>query len=219
MEFLRRKFLMWGTALFLLFVILSAARIGAADLLSNYARDEMFAWSGLKMPPETTSMDNVSNILDWVSMISPGDPGHYEDLSRLALIRSGIPGVTEAQKNAHLEESLVRIRQAIALRPVSSYSWSTLLMIKRERMEYDSEFRHALERATTMGPWEPQVQLIVADVGLTAWAALPYAEREMVRLNFVRGMIHQSNAMIAIAQSHQNDCNGTRAKFNAGCPR
>jgi hypothetical protein len=56
-------------------------------------------------------------------------------------------------------------------------------------------------------------------VGLSAWTALPIAEQEMVRENFVRGMKRQADVMIAIAQSHQQNCNGTQAKPNAGCEK
>jgi hypothetical protein len=61
------------------------------------------------------------------------------------------------------------------------------------------------------------VQPIVADVGLSAWTALPIAEQEMVRKNFVRGMKRQAEVMISIAKSHQNDCKGAHANQNADC--
>lgn len=219
MECLRSKSVLWVLGAFLLFVIFSAARIGAADLLSGHARNEMHAWSTHATRPDAVAIEGVTSALGVARLIAPGNPDPYEDLARLALVRSGMPDVNDAEKNALLMEGLVLIRQAIALRPVSSYSWATLLLLKRERAEYDAGFRHALERAVTLGPWEPEVQRIVADVGMGAWAALTRAEQEMVRENFVRGMKRQAKTMISIAQSHRNDCSGERAKLNAGCSR
>lgn len=212
MECLRNKGVLWVLAALLLFVIFSAARSGAADLLSGYARNEMGAWPSAAIPPD--AVDHVSSALAVARFIAPGNPDHYEDLARLALVRSAMPEVNGAEKQARLKEGLVQIRKAIALRPVSSYSWATLLLLKRELAEYDAEFRHGLERAVTLGPWEPAVQPIVADAGLSAWSALPAAEQEMVRENFVRGMKRQAGAMIAIVRSH-----GCGGKSDAGCAR
>lgn len=216
---LRSKSVLWASAAFLLFVIFSAVRIGAADLLSLSAQNEMYAWSTSAARPDISAVDNVSATLDKARLISPGNPDHYEDTARMALLRSGMPGVSDAERDALLSQGMEQIRAAIALRPVSAYSWATLLLLKRERGEYDAEFRHALERAVTLGPWEPQVQPVIADVGLSAWVALPGVEQEMVSKNFVRGMKRQPDTMIAVALSHLDDCKGARAKLNAGCTR
>ncbi len=216
---LRSNIVRWIAIAILLYVVISAARIGAADLFSVYARDEMYAWSTGKSRPDAASLDNVSRALATARMISPGDPNHYEDMANLALIRAGMFGVTESARDALVAEGIERIHMAIALRPVSAYSWATLLLLKRERAEYDPEFVHALERAVTLGPWEPEVQLIVADVGASAWAALPQGAQEMVRENFVRGMKRQARQMLAISAAHRDDCNSPRARLNAGCQR
>lgn len=200
---------------FLLFVIFSAARIGAADLLSGYARSEMEAWSTSATRPASSAVDEVSRALDVARWIAPDNPDHYEDMARLDLVRSGMPGINGTEKNTVLRKGLALIRQALALRPVSPNSWGILLRLKSDLGEYDAEFRRGLERAVTLGPWEPELQAVVADTGLGAWAVLPVAEQEMVRKNFVRGMKRQADTMIFIAWSHRNGCNGERT--NAGC--
>lgn len=219
MEYLRSKVAFWVFVAFLLFVIISAARIGAADLLSGYAKNELNAWSLSAVRPDVSAVDSVSSALDMARLIAPDNPDHYEYFARLALVRSGMPGVSESERNLQLVHGLEQIRKAIVLRPVSPYSWGIMLQLKRERAEYDSEFRHGLERAVTLGPWEPLVQLIVADVGMSAWAALPGAEQEMLRGNLARGVKRQAKQMIAILRMHRNDCKGERAKLNAGCSK
>jgi hypothetical protein len=219
MAYLRIKGVLWTLVALLIFFIISAARSGVADLLSKQASDEISSWSLTEVQSDSVIINEISHLIQLASLISPGNPDYYENQVRLSLARADMKGVTASVRNDLLTQSEAQIRNAISLRPVSSYSWATLLILKRERAEYDAEFLQALDLAVTLGPWEPSVQAIVADVGLNAWAALPKSGQEMIRQNFVRGMKRQSEKMIAIVQSHLNDCNSERARLNAGCPR
>jgi hypothetical protein len=202
-----------------LFLFFSAARIGATALLTGYIRTEIDTWAASSVLPDLPAVENLNRVLGVVRFISPNNPDNLEDQAHLALVYSGLPNISATERANQLNNGVAQIKAAIALRPVSSYSWATLLLLKRAQASFDAEFRHALERTVTLGPWEPDVQPIVADVGLSAWTALPIAEQEMVRENFVRGMKRQADVMIAIAQSHQQNCNGTQAKPNAGCEK
>ena len=209
--------ILWIPGALLLFVLFSAVRIGTADFLSGYIRNEMAAWSSSAAPPDAAGLAEVSRALDVAQLIAPGNPDHYEDMARLDLLRSGMPGTTGSEKNGLLRHGLTLIRQAIALRPASQYSWAILLRLKNELGEHDAEFRRSLERTVTLGPWEPELQLVVADVGWGAWAELPGEEREKVRENLVRGMERQAEAMLAIAQAHSDGCGGEDT--SASCSR
>lgn len=219
MECLRSKSVFWGLTVLLLFVIVSAARSGAADLLSVFVRSEMDTWQGGAVKPQPADLDSVSRALTLATVLAPGNPAHPEDRARLALLRATMPDIGDAEKQALLKQGLQQIHRAISLRPASAYSWAILLLLKRESAEYDAEFRLGLERAVTLGPWEPEVQPIVAEVGLSAWPSLSAAEREMVRNNFVRGMRHQPEVMIELAQSHRDACNAGTGKLPEGCVR
>lgn len=200
--------ILWASGALLLFAIFSAVRIGAADLLSGYVRHEMAAWSSAAARPDAAGLAAVSRAIDAARWIAPDNPDLHEDMARLDLVRSGMPGTPGAERTGLLRQGVEAIRRAIALRPASSYSWAILLRLKHELGEYDAEFRRSLERTVTLGPWEPELQLVVADIGWSAWAGLPGAEREMVRENLVRGMKRQAEAMLAIAQVHRIDCGG-----------
>ena len=211
------KSVLWLVAALLLFVIFSAARIGTADLLSRYAEKEIASWPPGMERLDSSNQADVARALDVAQWLEPGNPDPYEDKARLALGGGGMPSMNAAEKNAALRQGLVQIRRAIALRPASPYSWAILLRLKNALGEYDAEFHRALERAVILGPWEPGLQAIVADVGLSAWSALPEAERQMVNGNFVRGMKRQADVMLFIAQAHRNKC--TEEHGNAGCLR
>lgn len=205
---LRNPVILWVLGALLIFVVFSAARIGAADFISGYVRNEMAAWTSSAVSPDASKLDNVARALVVAQWIAPDNPDHYEDMARLELVRAGLSGVAA-------RTGLAPIRQAIALRPASAYSWAILLRLKNELGEHDAEFRRSLERTVTLGPWEPNLQLVVAEAGWSAWAELPDAEREMVRENQVRGMKRQAAAMLAIAQAYPQDCGDD--ELNADC--
>ncbi len=62
-------------------------------------------------------------------------------------------------------EELDLYRKAILLRPAWPYSWAEFAMVKARIPELDGEFESALERAMTLGPWEYDVQIMVARLG------------------------------------------------------
>ncbi len=202
---LHSKAVLWLSGVILGFLILSALRIGVADLLSNVIKDEL---SDLIVP-----VDEIAGELKLLKLISPANPDLYESLARVALIKSAQPALRDQQ----LTLALDAICQSIRLRPVSPYSWATLLLIKRERHEYDEQFRQALERATTLGPWEPAVQLVVNDAGLSAWPLLPLPDQKRVEENMVRGMKRQAAQILAQVQSHIKDCRP--ASESSLCPK
>jgi len=198
----RNKIIVWISITFLFYLIFSAVRIGAADLLSKYARNEMGTWA--LSAPDSSELTKVYRVINMARLIAPDMPDSYEDLARLYLARSRT--LNGAARSASLKEGIVLIRQAIVLRPISPYSWTILMQFKSELGEYDVEFRRALERAVSLGPWESWVQPIVAEVGLRAWESLVSAEQEMVRKNFVRGLKRQAETMMNIAKEQRRRC-------------
>ena len=166
----------------------------------------MAAWSSGVNRPGVSDLDALSRVLEAALLIAPDNPDHYEDMARLALLRSGMPGTAGAARSGWLRQGLVSIRRAIALRPASPYDWAVLLRLKSESGEYDAEFRRSLERTVTLGPWEPGLQGVVLDAGLNAWDVLPVAEREMVRESYHRGLKRQAGAMLDVIFAHRNGC-------------
>ncbi len=209
MKFLTRNSALGAAGIFLLFVIISAARIGVADVLSRYVKNEM----------TSGDLSVASHALEVAQRIAPDNPDNNEDQAHLALLRLKIPGLSLAERNLQLQQGLEQIHDAIASRPVSPYAWNTLLFFKNQRAEYDTEFSTALERSVTLGPWEPSIQPIVANVGLGAWGALSKVEQKMVKETIARGMKRQATTMLAIISIHQYGCSSAYGNLDAGCVR
>jgi hypothetical protein len=137
--------------------------------------------------------------------LADADPAPHENIARLSLMRAATIK-DEKQRERVLREGVNQIQVALTLNPSSPYPWTVLLMLKRDLGEFDAEFRNALHRAVELGPWEPTLLVAQADVGLSAWDAMPAEEQAIIQQVFVRGMQRQSQAMRGVAQSHRAVC-------------
>ena len=219
MESLAKKSLLWVAVAILLFVIVSAARSVAAELFSLAASRTMQGWESVRQSPSVAQVESVARRFEFARFMANDDPVHHENIARLSLLRAALPDVTPAERKSLLQLGMSEIRTAIALRPVSPYSWTILLLIKRELDEFDAEFRHALHRAVELGPWEPELLTSLADVGLSAWVKMPAAKQALIQQVFVRGMERQSNLMRDVALAHRHECatRATGGKQRAEC--
>lgn len=193
-------------ALLLALVFITALRFGVAELCGMSASDEMARWVQAKRVPTADEIQAVITELKWAVRLAEVNPAHHEAIVQLELTRAAQAGLSPQSRLNLLESARVNAHRAIALRPVSPYSWTLLLVVKRELHEYDEEFRQALHQAVMLGPWEPELLPALVDVGLSAWAALPEKERAIVGETFVRGMQRQQAVMMGIANAHRGDC-------------
>lgn len=205
MASIAKKSLLWVAVAFLCLVLFLAARNGVAQLFLLSARGDMDAWSEQKRNPSPSEFAAVLSQLEWAARLADSDPATHENIARLDLMRAAT--LTDAVKREQvLREGVNEIHIALALNPASPYHWTILLMLKRDLGEYDAEFRYALKRAVELGPWEPTLLLAQADVGLSAWDAMPRQEQAIIQQVFIRGLQRQSKAMIGVAQSHRAAC-------------
>ncbi len=208
MLLLIKKYFPWVAIPFLLFMLFSGARIGIAELYSLSARTTMESWDAARRFPAASEIEAVQQQLEFARDLAINDPEQHENIARLSLVRAAVPGIPPGEKTKRLQAGLAEIRTAIALRPVSPYSWTILLMVKRDLGEFDSEFLHALHRAVELGPWEPELLVSLADVGLTAWPKVPPEEQDLIQHIFVRGLEHQAKSIQEVVSGHRNECAG-----------
>jgi hypothetical protein len=103
----------------------------------------------------------------------------------------------------NLAQALEYFRQSAALRPTSPYTWANILLAKYRLGQADDEFLGAMRNALAFGPWEPAVQLIVADTALGAWDRLDEGLRASVTENLRRATLRQSDGLARIATFHR----------------
>ena len=57
-----------------------------------------------------------------------------------------------------------------------------------------------MQRARTLGPWQPSVQASIAGGGLIVWDQLPATLQTRVEQTIARGLLNDSRLMIAVAR-------------------
>ena len=125
--------------------------------------------------------------------LDAGNPDHHEYMARLH------------ESRGEYGQALERYRMAAKARPASPRAWGEIAHLKLRLGQFDGELDRAIRSAARLGPWEPDVQLVIADVAmqggprLTPEArlaalglmsrALKRYEKEVVQLAVQRGRI------------------------------
>jgi tetratricopeptide (TPR) repeat protein len=81
-------------------------------------------------------------------------------------------------------------RKAIQLRPVWPHTWIDLALVKYRLGELDQDFYDAWHRGVELGPWEPGVQRVAAEIGLHGWNGFTKEDRMFTLEVIKRGVRH-----------------------------
>jgi hypothetical protein len=111
--------------------------------------------------------------------------------------------VSTAKKLTADYHALNYFLKAAKQRPVSAYAWANIVIMKHHLKQYDAQFFKALETAILLGPWEPFVQLTVAEVGLANWDRLPPKTQFTVLTMIEKGMRRQSKPVRILIEKYQ----------------
>jgi tetratricopeptide (TPR) repeat protein len=180
-----------------------SAKRGLADWTSMRWRHGITGWAERRAsPPPEHLQEAITALIDALAL-TPDDPTLIEHLGiALELRATGSPPSSDSQR-LYLARALVYFRKAAALRPTSPHTWANILLTKYRLGQVDDEFSGALRHALDFGPWEPAVQLIVADTGLGAWDRLDSGLRGHVSENLQRAAVRQADALARIATYHR----------------
>jgi len=187
------------TAALLAAGIYSAVLRGWAD--ANYTTARLALYTG-KEKATPAALASARAGIDEALRFEPSNP-HFVEQSALLHDRQALAlerGDPEARRL--LERSLGEFRAAAQMRPGSAYVWAGIAKLKLRLRELDAEFTSALVRAARLGPWEPQVQLAIADTGLATWRRLAPPARAEVIGAMERGLLREGPEIRRIASAH-----------------
>lgn len=184
----------------------AAALRGLADAHYTSARLALGEWTAAGPPanaaPRADAIASALASMRQALAFEPSNPHFVEQAARLQELRVlGLQSRDPALRDG-LRQSLARYREAAAMRPGSPYVWASIAMLKVRLNDMDFEFYGALERAGRLGPWEPQVQIAMIDVGLATWAWLARPGRDLVLGALERGLLRQAPEIKRIAAVH-----------------
>jgi hypothetical protein len=172
----------------------AAAVRGLADVHYTHARLLLSASAEAARMPQGGELAQARASLREALRFEPSNPMFVEQFARTQEVTAS---------RASLGESLAGWREAARMRPGSPYAWASIALLKLRLGELDAEFYGALERAAQFGPWEPQVQIAIADSGLAAWRQLAPPAKALVIADLERALLRQAPEVRRIAAAHR----------------
>ena len=199
---LRRKWFAIVVMLMVCWTVYLAAKIGIADLVAIQSRRAISEWDQQKSRPPLRQWLTTRDQIKLARDLDPANPVFVEDLGRIYDRRLRDQSADSAATQAFAEQALIYFRQAVRQRPVSAYSWADVALIKLKLDRTDEEFLNALQQAIVWGPWEPDVQFIVAEAGLATWDKLSPQTRAAVSVTLERVAVRHAEYLTRIAKNH-----------------
>jgi hypothetical protein len=203
----RAAFALFGAALLIAGIHAAAVR-GLADVHYTQARLVLSGATQAGRVPEAGELAQARAALREAQRFEPSNPLFVEQSARIAEIEAlSMRGLVmprgDPPARAVLLDSLGGWREAARMRPGSPYAWASIALLKLRLGQMDAEFYGALERAAQFGPWEPQVQIAIADAGLAAWRRLPPPAKTLVIADLERALLRQAPEVRRIATAHR----------------
>ena len=181
---------------FLLIVIIKmSGSLGLADVESLKARASIKQWQN---DSQSFNTDDWDKVYSYVKAALENDPNNPDLLSLMGNVYEWNTFNSNEQpyNNQNRKRALDYYRKAVELRPQWPYAWSDIALLKYRMAEFDQEFQMALSNATQLGPWEPNVQKIITEVGLNAWDKLEHSQRITIVENIKRGITMEPQMML-----------------------
>jgi hypothetical protein len=203
----RGAFALLAAALLIAGIHAAAVR-GLADVHYTHARLALSAATQAKRLPDGGALASARASLREALHFEPSNPLFVEQRARIDEMRAlALQGIVlprgDPPARAMLGDSLGGWREAARMRPGSPYAWASIALVKLRLGQMDDEFYGALERAAQFGPWEPPVQIAIADAGLAAWRRLAPAAKELVIADLERALLRQAPEVRRIATAHR----------------
>ena len=170
---------------------LEAAHLGQADTIVAESNAKLESTGWRKSPPSLDAWIEVRNELLEAERLAPGSPAVSESL-----------GVLHARRSSS-REFLIYARDYFAhslqARPTSPYTWANYAEAKYLLGETGRPFEEALMSAARLGPWEPEVQRLIADLGLAVYHEVKPETRAVIASLVALGMRRNSLEILQIS--------------------
>lgn len=172
---------------------LASATLGLADLASQPARSALEQWGEQLHIGSGDDWPFAYERLALAHRLNPLSADYSADLGRLLEWRAW-QFVSRPDEHAALRRLADRhYLEAVAKRPSWGFAWAHVAGNRLLGGIRDRTYAEALERAATLGPWEPGVHLKVAWMGAATWDDLPEALRTQVLASVRRALAHEEH--------------------------
>jgi len=171
-----------------------AVELGTAGEIVLGAGEEMSEWSaGTKAQPTPERLAAMRADLERAKGRTPADPAVHE---LLGLLDARSVGSQEYRGQAG-----VHFSRALVLRPTAPNPWANVAAVRYRGGDTGPGFEAALVRAAQMGPFEPEVQRVVANYGLAVYDEVAPATRRAIEAMVASGMRRKPLELLQIADN------------------
>lgn len=143
----------------------------------------------------------VERALTHAVELDPGNPARHDILAQWYLVKLLDTETDTPEQGNVIERGIQEARLAIAHRPAWPMAWARLLIWKAAANKADAELELALERVTTLGPWELYLHFTVVESALPFWNDLPPGGRQRVLEAAVHGLRSRPESMLTLVRS------------------
>ena len=169
-----------------------AVEQGTASATVFDAAQEMSGWAEGKGQPTAERIAGLRVELEQAKRRAPADPAAHELL--------GLLHARSANRQEYVGEAGVHFLRSVELRPTSPNAWANIAAVRYREGNAGRAFEAALSRATQLGPFEPEVQRVVANYGLAVYDEVTPATRGAIDRMVAAGMKRKPLEMLQIAE-------------------
>lgn len=124
-------------------------------------------------------------------------------LSRKSGAVEELLGLIHAQRRSNPDFQQIALEHfttALTLRPSSPYTWASIADVRYRLGATTDDFERILTTAADLGPNEPEVQRLVADLGFALWDEVSPSTRTAVLRSLKSGMRRNPLEMLKISE-------------------
>lgn len=208
------KILLFTLMSLLFWLIYIAMGYGIANLLLIQVDDEIEQWTSGKQLTTDTWVSTQKQ-LNWALKFDPHSPELLERMGTIYYWKANISVILPEVLLAH-QKALSYYLQVVKQNPTAALTYANIILIKDLLGQYDAQFQIALEQATMLNPWEPFIQTVIVEIGLSAWKQLSKKSQSIVLATIERGIksgqVTQMSALIKKYQHESIVCNKEQHK-------
>ena len=195
-----------GTGALIIILVLctvTAVESAAALITVSPARKQLDNWREKQQHLEHTQWETIQSQMDHALQYTPDNPDLLSDLGLAHEAEFNFYPAIDQSARTGREKAVKYYQQAIFLRPSWPYDRIKFALVKYRLDETDRNIYKLMAQATELGPWEPRVQLVVAEIGLRNWDSLPDDIRKVVLDTVNNSIRHPDNIKNILVLLHR----------------
>lgn len=168
-----RRSLAGFTGILGLLILLGGLQLLTAGVAHYQASSFIAHWEKQRSQPSAQAWQVASDAINRAIKSHPAANGTYlEKLGYIYQWQYADAALDDPTALASRQAAAQAQRDATQARPTWPDAWAALAYAKLSVLEFDDEFTHALQQAQHFGPWRIGINRRIAEIGLTALAAL-----------------------------------------------